>query len=280
MVSRKSFRLGDDSMGWVSAQPSTPWGFPGRHFHISVPQPPLFLLFMCMYMYWTCLHESVYVRNSPLLLLRRIHWGRVSQQTYSSLIWLVSIASWFQRCHLHLPRLELQADRHAHLAFTWVLRTWCIVFLLVSKHFSFSLPGGATGDFGVQGAFLNFIYFCGCRWLGLMTSTHLLSLLVCSHLLWVQELLRAMAVELDQPYCWHFPLLEPGWAGLAAWWVESRLAAKAWRGHSTSSHQEWWYMPTIPVLRKLKPDDYMFKTSLGYIVRFCFKANMQNPKQQ
>lgn len=39
-------------------------------------------------------------------------------------------------------------------------------------------------------------------------------------------------------------------------------------------------MPTIPVLRKPKPDDYMFKTSLGYIVRFCFKTNMQNPKQQ
>lgn len=101
-------------------------------------------------------------------------------QTYSSQIWLVSIASWLQPCHLPLLRLELQAGCHAHLAFTWVLGTCCIVFLLVSKHFSFSPPGGATGDFGVQGAFLNFIYVCGCRWSGLVTSTHLLSLLVCS----------------------------------------------------------------------------------------------------
>lgn len=30
-------------------------------------------------------------------------------QTYSSPIWLVPIASWLQRCHLHLLRLELQA---------------------------------------------------------------------------------------------------------------------------------------------------------------------------
>lgn len=44
-------------------------------------------------------------------------------QTYSSLIWLVSIASWLQQCHLHLLRLELQAGCHAHLAFTWVLGT-------------------------------------------------------------------------------------------------------------------------------------------------------------
>lgn len=78
-VSRKSFRQGDDSVGWGSAQPSTPWVFPGRHFHISEPQPPFFLLFMCMYMYWTCLHESVYVRDYPLSLLRHIHWGGVSQ---------------------------------------------------------------------------------------------------------------------------------------------------------------------------------------------------------
>jgi hypothetical protein len=33
-----------------------------------------------------------------------------------------------------------------------------------------------------------------------------------------------------------------------------------------------WYMPVIPALRRLKPKDLEFETTLGYIARPCPKS--------
>jgi hypothetical protein len=34
----------------------------------------------------------------------------------------------------------------------------------------------------------------------------------------------------------------------------------------------WWFMPAIPVFRRLKQEDCKFKTSLGYTARPCLKT--------
>jgi hypothetical protein len=34
-----------------------------------------------------------------------------------------------------------------------------------------------------------------------------------------------------------------------------------------SLSQEWWYTPVIPVLRRLRQENYEFHSSMGYIVR-------------
>ena len=36
-------------------------------------------------------------------------------------------------------------------------------------------------------------------------------------------------------------------------------------------NQEWWHMPVIPVLGRLKQEDHRFKANLSNLVRHCFK---------
>jgi hypothetical protein len=38
----------------------------------------------------------------------------------------------------------------------------------------------------------------------------------------------------------------------------------------------WWPTPVIPSLRRLKQEDQVFETSLGYIARPCLKNNKLN----
>jgi hypothetical protein len=36
---------------------------------------------------------------------------------------------------------------------------------------------------------------------------------------------------------------------------------------------EWWYMPIIPALRRLRDSNFVFNAKLGYIARPCLKKS-------